>query len=323
MKLSDASVLVESALQKVALPGGDLAGLYEPVTYGLSAGGKRLRPSLMLMAAEAFGGEKGVEAAMNPAVGIEMFHNFTLLHDDVMDNSSMRRNRPSVQAKWDVNTAILSGDTMLTLATQQISDVEDKLLRPVLDVFNAMARKVYEGQRLDMDFETRDDVNTEKYLDMIGAKTGALLGAAAQIGAMIGGASEKDAAQMERFGYLLGLAFQIQDDWLDVYGDSTTFGKPIGGDINNGKKSFLLLTALESNTPEAAALKSAMEMPAGDTKVRTVTAIYDKLNLNETVRKQVSHYSSEALKALKKTALSDDAKAPFKAMIDKLTGRKK
>lgn len=323
MKLSDASALVEGALKEVKLPGGDLAGLYEPVTYGLSSGGKRLRPGLLLMTAEAFGTESAVEKAMPAALGLEMFHNFTLLHDDVMDNSAMRRNRPSVQAKWDVNTAILSGDTMLTLATQNMMQVPDALLRPVLDVFNAMAIKVYEGQRLDMDFETRRDVTTDKYIEMIGAKTGALLGAASKIGAMLGGASEKDAVQMEKFGYLLGLAFQIQDDWLDVYGDSNTFGKPIGGDINNGKKSFLLLTALESGTPEAAALKVAMEMPAGDTKVKTVTRIYEKLNLSETVRKQVNHYSSEALSALKKTSLSDAAKEPFKALIDKLTGRKK
>lgn len=323
MKLSDASALVEGALKEVKLPGGDLAGLYEPVTYGLSSGGKRLRPGLLLMTAEAFGSESAIEKAMPAALGLEMFHNFTLLHDDVMDNSAMRRNRPSVQAKWDVNTAILSGDTMLTLATQNMMQVPDALLRPVLDVFNDMAIKVYEGQRLDMDFETRQDVTTDKYIEMIGAKTGALLGAASKIGAMLGGASDKDAAQMEKFGYLLGLAFQIQDDWLDVYGDSNTFGKPIGGDINNGKKSFLLLTALESGTPEAAALKVAMEMAAGDTKVKTVTRIYEKLNLSETVRKQVNHYSSEALSALKKTSLSDAAKEPFKALIDKLTGRKK
>lgn len=323
MKLSDAGALVEGALKDIELPKGELAGLYEPVEYGLSAGGKRLRPGLALMSAEAFGGEEAVAKALDAAVGLEMFHNFTLLHDDVMDNSAMRRNRPSVQAKWDVNTAILSGDTMLTLATQRMMNVDDALLRPVLDVFNNMAVKVYEGQRLDMDFETRDDVTREKYVEMIGAKTGALLGASARIGAMIGGADQKSADQMERFGYLLGLAFQIQDDWLDVYGDSTTFGKPIGGDINNGKKSFLLLTALESGTPEAEALKAAMEMAPGETKIKTVTRIYDKLNLNDIVRKEVARYSSEALSALKKANLSDTAKEPFKALIDKLTGRKK
>lgn len=305
------------------LPGGDLAGLYEPISYGLSAGGKRLRPSLVLMAAEAFGGEAAVKAAIPAALGMEMFHNFTLLHDDVMDNSPMRRNRPSVMAKWDVNTAILSGDTMLTLATRQMMQVPDKLLRTVLDIFNTMAIRVYEGQQLDMEFENRDNVTSEDYLRMIGDKTGALLGASAQIGALIGGADLKDAARMEQFGMLLGQAFQIQDDWLDVYGDSNTFGKPIGGDINNNKKSYLLLTALESGTPEAEALKSAMEMPAGDSKVRVVTNIYDKLDMSDRVRKEVAHYSSEALKAIKKSGLSEEAREPFKAMIDKLTGRKR
>lgn len=323
MKLSDASALVEGALREIELPAGELNGLYEPISYGMNAGGKRLRPGLLLMTAEAFGGDKATEGAMPAAVGMEMFHNFTLLHDDVMDSSAMRRNRPTVQAKWDVNTAILSGDTMLTLATQKMMTVPDALLREVLDIFNAMAIKVYEGQRLDMDFETRNDVTTKDYLEMIGAKTGALLGASARIGALLGGADSKAAAQMERFGYLLGLAFQIQDDWLDVYGDSTTFGKPIGGDINNGKKSFLLLTALESGTPEATALKAAMEMAPGDTKIKTVTRIYDKLNLNEKVRKAVSHYSSEALTALKKSGLAEEAREPFRALIDKLTGRKR
>ena len=212
---------------------------------------------------------------------------------------------------------------MLTLATRQMMQVPDSLLRTVLDIFNTMAVRVYEGQQLDMEFENRDNVTSEDYLRMIGDKTGALLGASAQIGALIGGADLKDAARMEQFGMLLGQAFQIQDDWLDVYGDSNTFGKPIGGDINNNKKSYLLLTALASGTPEAEALKSAMEMPAGDSKVRVVTNIYDKLDMSDRVRKEVAHYSSEALKAIKKSGLSEEAREPFKAMIDKLTGRKR
>lgn len=323
MKLSDASALVEGALREIELPGGALAGLYEPISYGLSAGGKRLRPALVLMAAEAFGGEEAVAKAMPAAIGMEIFHNFTLLHDDVMDNSDMRRNRPSVKAKWNVNTAILSGDTMLTLAVKQMMHVDDDKLRRVLDIFNDMAMKVYEGQYLDMDFESRETVTRDEYLEMISLKTGALLGASAQIGALIGGASDKDAELCARFGTLLGLAFQIQDDWLDVYGDSTTFGKPIGGDINNNKMSYLLLTALESGTPEAEALKSAMQMAPGDTKVRVVTNIYDKLDMSAKVRKEVGHYSSEALTALRKSELSESAREPFRLMIDKLTGRKK
>lgn len=320
-RFSDYSAHIEKVLRDLTLPGGALAGLYEPISYSLTAGGKRLRPSLTLMAADAFG--DAAEKAEKAAVGLEMFHNFTLLHDDVMDNSDLRRGRPSVHAKWDVNTAILSGDTMLTLATQCVADVDDAVLRPVLDAFNLMALRVYEGQRLDMDFETADKVELADYIRMITDKTGALLGAAARIGALIGGASDRDAAYMAEYGVMLGIAFQIQDDWLDVFGDSTTFGKPIGGDINNNKKSFLLLTALETGTPDAEALREAMRLPAGDTKIKIVTRLYERLGMSEQCRKAISMYSSKALAALKATSLSDEAREPFRVLVDKLTGRKK
>lgn len=320
-RFSDYSAHIEKVLRDLTLPGGALAGLYEPISYSLTAGGKRLRPSLALMAADAFG--DAAEKAEKAAVGLEMFHNFTLLHDDVMDNSDLRRGRPSVHAKWDVNTAILSGDTMLTLATQCVADVDDAVLRPVLDAFNLMALRVYEGQRLDMDFETADKVELADYIRMITDKTGTLLGAAARIGALIGGASDRDAAYMAEYGVMLGIAFQIQDDWLDVFGDSTTFGKPIGGDINNNKKSFLLLTALETGTPDAEALREAMRLPAGDTKIKIVTRLYERLGMSEQCRKAISMYSSKALAALKATSLSDEAREPFRVLVDKLTGRKK
>lgn len=320
-KFSDYSAHIEKTLRDLTFPGNELAGLYEPVSYSLSAGGKRLRPSLALMAADAFG--NAAERAERAAVGLEIFHNFTLLHDDVMDQSDMRRGRPSVHAKWDVNTAILSGDTMLTLATRCVSDVDDSILRRVLDTFNEMALRVYEGQRLDMDFEKSDRVGLEDYIRMISDKTGALLGAAAKIGALIGGASDKDAEHMAEYGVMLGLAFQIQDDWLDVFGDSMTFGKPIGGDINNNKKSFLLLTALATDTPDATALKEAMKLPAGDTKIKIVTRLYERLDMTRHCREAIAAYSAKALGALKATSLSDDAREPFRLLVDKLTGRKK
>lgn len=320
-KFSDYSAHIEKTLRDLTFPGNELAGLYEPVSYSLSAGGKRLRPSLALMAADAFG--NAAERAERAAVGLEIFHNFTLLHDDVMDQSDMRRGRPSVHAKWDVNTAILSGDTMLTLATRCVSDVNDSILRRVLDTFNEMALRVYEGQRLDMDFEKSDKVGLEDYIRMISDKTGALLGAAAKIGALIGGASDKDAEHMAEYGVMLGLAFQIQDDWLDVFGDSMTFGKPIGGDINNNKKSFLLLTALATDTPDATALKEAMKLPAGDTKIKIVTRLYERLDMTRHCREAIAAYSAKALGALKATSLSDDAREPFRLLVDKLTGRKK
>lgn len=323
MRISEYTSLVEESLRAIDYPGGDLDGLYGPVAYGLSAGGKRLRPALLLMSAEAFGGEEGMKAAMQAAIGIEMFHNFTLLHDDVMDESDTRRGRPSVQAKWDVNTAILSGDTMLTLATRYISKVPEGQLRKVLDIFNDMALRVYEGQRLDMDFESRDNVTVSDYIRMIGFKTGALLGASAKIGALIGGAGEGEADAMYRYAFSIGLAFQIQDDWLDVYGDSATFGKPIGGDINNGKKSYLLLSGLACDRAESEALRVAMKMPSGETKVKTVKRIYDKLGLSEAVRRDVSAYTGEALSALRETGLSEEIREPFRVLADRLTGRKK
>lgn len=322
-KISDYSAEAEMALRALKLSEKEPASLYAPVDYALSSGGKRLRPGLVMMAAESFGGEKALEASKDPAAGIEMFHNFTLLHDDVMDKSEMRRGRDSVWNKWDASTAILSGDTMLTLATQLVSKVDDSRLRKVLDIFNHMAMEVYEGQRLDIDFEKTETVNSDTYIEMIRKKTGALLGAAGAIGAVVAGASDKDVAAMASFGEMLGIAFQIQDDWLDTYGDSSTFGKPIGGDILNDKKTFLLVKAMESDKGTVDALKVTMSELKGDAKIKAVTRIYDKLNLNEVTRQAVSFYSKQALKALKGTSLPEDLKEPFRLLVEKLTGRKK
>ena len=318
---SDYSAEIEKYLRDMTYPSGDLEGLYGPVAYGMTAGGKRLRPSLLMMAADAFGG--CCEAALCPAAGMEMFHNFTLLHDDVMDNSDTRRGRPAVHARWDVNTAILSGDTMLTLATRMVSEVPDTILRPVLDAFNTMALRVYEGQRLDMDFEKSDSVSIDDYIRMISFKTGALLAASARIGTLIGGASAEDAEKMAEYGMMLGIAFQIQDDWLDVFGDATSFGKPIGGDINNGKKSYLLLMGLSAGTPGSEALAEAMKLPAGPVKVKTVTRIYEKMNLSGICREAVARYSARAISALKATSLSDSDREPFRRLVEKLTGRRR
>ena len=322
MKFSDFAAEAESALRKLEFTGKNPESLYTPIVYALTAGGKRLRPALMLMTAHAFGGAEAMQRAIRPALGIETFHNFTLLHDDVMDHSDLRRGRATVHAKWDENTAILSGDTMLTLATQMISDVPDGMLRHVLDLFNDMALQVYEGQRLDMDFENEEKIAPDKYVEMIRLKTGALLGASAKIGAILGGASAKDADAMAEFGNMLGIAFQIQDDWLDTFGDPSTFGKPIGGDILNDKKTFLLVTALDSNSGDAEALRSALKLK-GDMKVKTVTRIFEKMGLSESTRKAVASYSSKAVGALKSTSMSDGAKEVFLAMTEKLTGRRK
>ena len=319
LRISEYSSMSETGIRSLSLPGGDLEGLYSPITYGMQAGGKRLRPTLLLMAADAFG--KCPEKALQAAVGIEMFHNFTLLHDDVMDNSDMRRGRPTVHAKWDANTAILSGDTMLTLATRLMTKVDDSILRSVLDTFNDQALKVYEGQRLDMDFETTDNVSLDQYIEMIKGKTGALLGGAAKIGALIGGASAEDADKMYEFGMMLGIAFQIEDDYLDTFGNADTFGKPIGGDINNNKKTFLMVKALGSGNPNAEALRIALSMPAGPTKVKTATKIYETMGLPAQCRAEVAAYSSKALAAVKSTSLGDEEREAFRKLIDKLIGR--
>ncbi|MDE7408506.1 MAG: polyprenyl synthetase family protein [Muribaculaceae bacterium] len=320
-RISEYSALAEAEIRALDFPKDEFDGLYAPVAYGMQAGGKRLRPTLLLMAADAFG--KCPEKALRPAVGIEMFHNFTLLHDDVMDKSDLRRGRPTVHSKWDENTAILSGDTMLTLATKLISEVDDSILRPVLDTFNDQALRVYEGQRLDMDFENLDEVDFDRYIEMIKAKTGALLGGAAKIGALIGGASSEDADRMYDFGMMLGVAFQIEDDYLDTFGNADTFGKPIGGDINNNKKTFLMVKAIAMGGPNADALKAALRMPAGPTKVKTVTRIYEAMGMPAVSKAEVAAYSSKALAAIKKTSLSDEAREAFRKLIDKLIVRTK
>lgn len=321
VSFSELSALADKAIKDLQYPVGSLSYLYEPISYALSAGGKRLRPALMLACCQAYGGDpmKWIDVAC----GLEMFHNFTLLHDDVMDNSPTRRGRPSVYAKWDTNAAILSGDTMLTLASELIMNVPDDKLRRILDIFNRAARRVYEGQAMDMNFETRNDVTLHEYIKMISDKTGALLGASAQIGAILGGCSDYESEQMFKFGENLGLAFQIQDDWLDVYGDTSTFGKPIGGDINNNKKTYLLLMGLAQNGTDSIALKEAMSLEKGETKVKTVTNIFNRLDISQKCQRDVAHYTTSALRNLKKAAVPEDQMELFLKLTEKLVGRKK
>lgn len=319
--VSDYRLDIETAISYMKLPEGKYNSLYEPIKYAMSAGGKRLRPVLTLMGADAFGNcpEKAVDAAL----GIELFHNFTLLHDDVMDKSDVRRGRPTVHKKYNENSAILSGDTMLTLATKKVLESPENCRNKVVDVFNNVALQVYEGQQLDMDFENAKEISVEEYTEMIEGKTGSLLGGAVKIGALIGGASDKDADLMYDFGVMTGLAFQIQDDWLDTFGDPTTFGKPIGGDINNGKKTYLYVAAFAKYGAEAEALKSAYEIPAGEMRIKTVKRLFEKAGIDEICKKTVSHYSSKALKALNSTSLSEDKKEAFRKFAEKLIGRKK
>lgn len=313
--------MVEAALRQLNLTTRKPTGLYAPIEYAMEAGGKRLRPVLALMACEAFCGD--CTPALRAAAGLEMYHNFTLLHDDVMDNSAVRRGRPSVYSRYGLNTAILSGDAMLTLATQLVADVADDKLRRVLETFNTMAMEVDDGQQLDVDFETAENVSVDEYITMIGAKTGSLLGASLKIGSLIGGASEADAEAMHEFGMMLGLAFQIQDDWLDTFGNAATFGKPIGGDISNRKKTYLYVSGMARGGADADALGAAMDVESAELRVKTVTRLYEKLGLGEECKRAVAFYSAKAMGALRRTSMGEEARDAFRKVAEKLVGREK
>ncbi|MGM9863645.1 MAG: polyprenyl synthetase family protein [Lepagella sp.] len=298
-----------------------IPSLYEPIVYTLDGGGKRLRPVLTLMAAEALGADSA--SALNAALGIEVFHNFTLLHDDVMDRSDLRRGRPTVHARWDQNTAILSGDAMLTLATQLVAQVPDTALRPVLQAFNQGAMDVYEGQALDMDFERRDTVTIPEYIRMITLKTGALLATALKVGAIIGGADTERLEALYDFGIDLGIAFQIHDDYLDMYGNEERLGKPVGGDVQNNKQTYLLLTAFAHGGKEASALRQAMHMERGERKLAIFRRIYDDLGIADQCRQATVRYCNSAISALHRACLDPDQEARFAALANRLTDRDK
>lgn len=292
--ISEYTSLIDNAIKELPLPGGALSGLYEPIAYGLDAGGKRLRPVLALLAASAYGLDTA--KAMPAALCVEMFHNFTLLHDDVMDNSPTRRGKPSVHAKWDINTAILSGDTLYGLCYNQLLRLPGEKLPQALRMFNDTAIGVFEGQQYDMDFESRDDVTLPEYLEMIRLKTSVLLGGAAALGAIAAGAPDDDIRAWYIYGEALGMAFQIQDDLLDVYGDPKTFGKPVGGDILNAKKTFLTLNAL--TMPEAEKLREAFRLPPTTERVDAVRKIYDTMGIPQICHDAIEQYTRTAIDAL-------------------------
>lgn len=316
------SSIIEKSIAELNFTNKHVPGLYDPVTYTLSGGGKRLRPVLVLMACEAVGGK--IEDAVDAAVGIEMFHNFTLLHDDVMDNSDVRRGRPTVHARWDMNTAILSGDAMLTLATQLVSTVSSQYLKKVLDSFNSGALDVYEGQALDMEFENRQEqVTTDEYLNMIRLKTGALLAVSCKIGAIIGGASGEVAKAFYDYGMDLGVAFQIHDDYLDLYGDAATFGKPIGGDIQNNKQTYLLVTAMSKGSEYASVLRQALKMERGENKITVFKEIYDAIGMANECRNVTEEYGYRAIKNLTLAGLSVEDFEKFNLLVHRLLDRQK
>ena len=297
-------------------------GLYEPIEYVLSNGGKRIRPMLVLMGCEMFSGN--TTDAIPAALAIEVFHNFTLLHDDLMDKAEMRRGKPSVHIKWNDNTAILSGDVMQIKAYQLLAKTPEKYLKQVLDLFSTMACEICEGQQYDMDFEQRQDVTAGEYLNMIRLKTSVLLGNALKIGAIIGGASSEDADLLYNIGVNIGLAFQLKDDLLDVYGNPETFGKKIGGDILCNKKTYMLITALEKaegGTKEE--LLKWIDAPDfnPDEKIKAVTHIYNVLGIKEICERKMDEFYQISLENLKKVKINLENKENIFKLADSLMKR--
>ncbi|WP_276088555.1 polyprenyl synthetase family protein [Pedobacter sp. JY14-1] len=286
---------IEKAIESTKYPQYP-RNLYEPISYIMNLGGKRLRPIMLLMSAELFGcdPEKAVPAAM----AIETFHNFTLIHDDIMDNAPLRRGRQTVHEKWNSNTAILSGDVMMVEANKHITNVHISVLKPALDTFNATAQGVCEGQQLDMDFEARDDVSIPEYINMIRLKTAVLVGGAMKLGAIVANATEQEAELIYRFGEDLGIAFQLQDDILDVYGDPKKFGKQVGGDIISDKKTFLRLKLQElAGNTDLTALDLNVNL-SPEEKIRSVTVLYNQYMVREQAETLMKSYLDSAFAAL-------------------------
>ena len=288
--------------------------LYDPIKYVLSLGGKRVRPVLMLLAYNLF--KDDPERIMMQAIGLETYHNFTLLHDDLMDNADMRRGHETVHRKWDPNQAILSGDTMLLQAFERIEACEVDKVKDVFATFLQTTYEVGEGQQFDVEFETRNDVKEEEYIEMIRLKTSVLLACAVKIGAILAGASKEDQDNLYKFGEQVGLAFQLQDDLLDVYGDPKVFGKNIGGDITSNKKTYMLINAVnranEAQRKELMGWIEAKEFNR-DEKVKAVTRLYDEIGIRQLCEEKMEACYAKAKDYLAKVSVSEDRKAELKA----------
>jgi geranylgeranyl diphosphate synthase type II len=295
------------------------AELYEPISYLMQLGGKRMRPVLVLVSTELFGGN--VSNALDAAIGIELFHNFTLMHDDIMDKAPLRRGNQTVHVKWNESAAILSGDVMFVEAYKLMIRVDDSILRKVLDIFSDTASGVCQGQQADMNFEKRDQVSLEEYIEMIRLKTAVLLAGSMQIGALIGGAKKEQADLLYEFGENLGLAFQLQDDILDVYGDPEKFGKQVGGDILADKKTFLLIKARELAKGEyASELEKWLNKPgiSPDNKVNAITDIYNSLGVRKLAEAEMENYVRKALNALDKITVENSKKTLLRGFAEQL-----
>ena len=318
-KYSDA--LIQHLEENVAVK--EPNSLYEPIEYILNLGGKRLRPVLTLMAADFFGAN--FKDALNASLAVEMFHNFSLVHDDIMDNAPLRRGHVTVHEKWDINTGILSGDAMLILAYQLFESYEPLVFRQLAKLFSKTALEVCEGQQYDVDFETRTDVTIPEYIKMIEYKTAVLIGASLQMGAIIAEASDSCKEKIYNFGKYLGIAFQLQDDYLDAFGDPETFGKQVGGDIMANKKTFLYLTALQKSTPDQAEMLTALfgTLPEDSSKkVVTAKELFVATGAAKATEDEIETYTHKAVSQLEEIKISEENRALLQRFADGLMKRK-
>lgn len=310
--------LIDNEIENISLP-VEPQNFYTPVKYILSFGGKRIRPVFTLMACDMFNGD--VNAALKPALGLEIFHNFTLLHDDIMDHSLLRRGKPTVNTKWNDNIAILSGDGMAFIATKYLFGAPQNVAKEVVDIYLQTALEVCEGQQYDMDFEQRDDVAEAEYIEMIRLKTAVLPAACLKIGALIGGASEQQADKLYQVGINIGLAFQLQDDMLDVYSDEKTLGKPIGGDIEENKKTFMLISAINKHEDKKQFLDILNNKQlTRKQKYDIVRNIYDQLKIRQLAHEKIDYYFNNAYNILE-TVNADTSQ--LKLFVDKIYKREK
>ena len=298
------------------------ASLYDPIRYVLALGGKRLRPVLMLLSYSLF--KEQPETILPQAIALETYHNFTLLHDDLMDNADVRRGQPTVHRKWDANTAILSGDTMLLQAFQRMQQCDARHLQRVMSLFTETTLEIDEGQQYDIDFETRNDVTEAEYIEMIRLKTSVLLACATKIGAILADAPQRDADVLYRFGEQMGLAFQLQDDLLDVYGDPAVFGKAIGGDITENKKTYMLINALNrANTDQRQELMHWMAARDFDRqeKIAAVTRLYDDIGIRQLCEERINAYFDSARQLLEQVGVASERKEPLRRYTDQMMNR--
>lgn len=304
--IQDLQLLLDEAFSRIQLPARP-ADLYDPINYTLGLGGKRLRPLLVLASCQMFGGE--INEAINPAIGIELFHNFTLLHDDIMDQAPLRRGKETVYKKWNPNVAILAGDTMFALANKYMLRTRQQAISQVMELFNQTAIEVCEGQQYDMDYEHQENVSIDDYIEMIRLKTAVLLAASLKTGAIIAGAEASDCNHIYQSGINIGLAFQLKDDLLDVYGVQEKFGKVSGGDIIAGKKTYLYLKALEMAGSEADAFRrlySAHDIDSNE-KIARVKEVFNRMNIETLTRQLINDYYQKALRDLSAISLPEEA----------------